>query len=147
MSFFYNWIGRSNPSKSKEKQRNTNTNTNTNTKPKTKISHALRCEVWNHHVGRENGIGLCYCCQKEIDSKHFECGHIISEAMGGGLSLENLRPICTLCNRSMGIKNMNDFRKIVISSKGKWYEKKVYFGLNSTNDLNAMDKWYITSKA
>ena len=32
----------------------------------------------------------------------FHVGHNIPEAKGGTLSLENLRPICSRCNHSMG---------------------------------------------
>ncbi|NDG68463.1 MAG: hypothetical protein EB135_03170, partial [Proteobacteria bacterium] len=43
----------------------------------------------------------------------FECGHIIAEAKGGETSLENLRPICSTCNKSMKTINMNDYIKII----------------------------------
>ena len=43
----------------------------------------------------------------------FEAGHIIAERCGGPTNIENLRPICSLCNRSMGLKNMIDFMKIL----------------------------------
>ena len=39
----------------------------------------------------------------------FHCGHIISEANGGEIKLDNLRPICHSCNSSMGTVNMDEF--------------------------------------
>ena len=41
----------------------------------------------------------------------YECGHVESEATGGDMSIENLRPICSSCNKSMGIKNMREYIK------------------------------------
>jgi len=120
---------------------------------KEKISHALKVEVWNTYIGAEKGIGMCHCCQKKIDSKHFECGHIISEKNNGIANLNNLRPVCDLCNKSMGTKNMNDFRDNLLNSSGKWYEKNIDMGLklpnrtnkdinNTNNNTNVNVKWY-----
>ncbi len=59
-----------------------------------------------------NANCYCYCCSVEpITKGNFECGHIISEKEGGEVKLENLRPICGLCNKSMGTKNMLEFMK------------------------------------
>lgn len=78
------------------------------TKKKT-IPKVLKNAVWDKYIGQDKGIGNCYCCQSNIDSKHFECGHIISEQDGGDITLDNLRPVCSLCNKSMGTQNMSDF--------------------------------------
>jgi hypothetical protein len=52
----------------------------------------------------------CLCCKlHDIFQASFSCGHIISEHCGGELKLNNLKPICTSYNSSMGIKNMNDY--------------------------------------
>lgn len=76
------------------------------------IPKALKNASWNKYIGKDKGTSKCLCCKNnEIDSKHFECGHIISEANGGDISLENLRPICSVCNKSMGTTNMDDFIK------------------------------------
>ncbi len=40
---------------------------------------------------------------------NFVCGHIIAEANGGELKLDNLKPICVSCNSSMGVQNMNEY--------------------------------------
>jgi hypothetical protein len=42
---------------------------------------------------------------------NFNCGHIVAHANGGETKLNNLVPICTLCNTSMGTYNLNDFIK------------------------------------
>ena len=36
-----------------------------------------------YYIVKECGIGKCHVCQKEIDSKDFECGHIQSVKEGG----------------------------------------------------------------
>jgi len=40
---------------------------------------------------------------------NFHCGHYVSEVNGGKIAIENMRPICSGCNSSMGPMNMNDF--------------------------------------
>lgn len=76
---------------------------------KATIPKALKAVVWQNTFG-DNGIAECIVCNKQkITPFNFECGHIIAEANGGKIIQENLRPICALCNRSMGKKDMRDF--------------------------------------
>jgi SAP domain/HNH endonuclease len=78
--------------------------------PKRKsIPKNLRIKVWNFYEGRKNVDGKCYCCGTEINVHEFECGHVVSVADKGSDVLPNLRPICKLCNRSMGAQNMKEF--------------------------------------
>ncbi len=77
-----------------------------------RIRHNIRQLVWNTHVGQSRGQALCFCCQATaISCFDFECGHIVARSRGGPDSVENLRPICGLCNRSMGTCNMFDFQR------------------------------------
>ncbi len=69
--------------------------------PRKSIPKIVKNQVWDKYIGKDKGIGQCYCCNKEIDSKHFECGHINSVASGGADTCDNLRPICSLCNKSI----------------------------------------------
>ena len=79
-------------------------------KKKNKLSASLRYKVWNTYIGIEYGSGKCFCCfTTYIYQQSFECGHVISVNQGGIDSVENLRPICSLCNKSMGILNMDKF--------------------------------------
>jgi len=89
--------------------------TENNNKYKKKIiSKPLRIKVWNTYIGEEIGKIKCLCCNTiDITQSIFECGHIIAEAKGGETSLENLRPICSTCNKSMKTINMNDYIKII----------------------------------
>ena len=40
---------------------------------------------------------------------NFHAGHILAEANGGKTTLDNLIPLCALCNTSMGTYNVFDF--------------------------------------
>jgi len=83
-----------------------------NKRKKRKIPKAVRDKVWNHYVGIEKGISKCICCNnQQISQNNFECGHVVAESKGGKETVTNLRPICGLCNRSMGNTNMIEFMK------------------------------------
>ena len=76
---------------------------------RTKVPAALRNLVWEKYVDDKNNA-FCYCCRYEVISYgNFECGHIISVKKNGPTNIHNLRPICSLCNKSMGIRNMFEF--------------------------------------
>ena len=79
---------------------------------KTNIPAALRRTVWNTHIGEDIGSTECYVgCKSKITQLTFECGHVEAESKGGLTTIDNLRPICSSCNRSMGTRNMHDFMK------------------------------------
>jgi hypothetical protein len=70
----------------------------------------LRTMVWSHHVGMSVGERKCPVCEvKMIYQSDFDCGHVIAKSKGGLDIVENLRPICSSCNSSMGTQNMNEF--------------------------------------
>ena len=74
------------------------------------IPKVVRQNVWNTYMGDYSGKGKCFCCNyTELTSFQFECGHVISEYNGGDVNIANLRPICSLCNKSMGKKNMVEY--------------------------------------
>ena len=80
------------------------------TKRKKTIPRILRINVWNEWIGEDLGTSTCLCCKKiKISQMNFDCGHIVSEYDGGKAILENLRPICRICNSSMQTENMNEF--------------------------------------
>ena len=100
------------------------------------IPKKLKNMIWDKYVGKEKGIGYCYCCNEEIDSKNFEAGHIIPEARGGPTNAENLRPICSCCNKSMGTQNMDEFRAKYMSPKNKKKEEKKVTYYNDIHNNN-----------
>lgn len=87
------------------------------------IPKSLKNKVWNEYIGKEKGVGICMCCGSEIDSKKFDCGHIEAVVKGGKTILENLRPICSTCNKSMGDQNLLEFKEKYFPAKQK-EEKK-----------------------
>ena len=87
--------------------------------PRKSIPKSVKDAVWDKCIGRHNGIGKCYCCGTNIDSKKFDCGHIIAFAKGGLNVVENLKPICATCNKSMGTQNLEEFKKEYFPKKTK----------------------------
>ena len=81
------------------------------------IPKPLRVQVWNKYIGEEKGIGKCNVCSTEIKVSNFDCGHIIAAIDGGEDIINNLVPICRLCNLSMGKENLNDFKQKYFNNK------------------------------
>lgn len=84
---------------------------NTKNGGKKRIPAAVRNMVWDNNISPELKIGNCYVCNSKISFSNFHCGHIIAEKDGGTIELNNLKPICMLCNTSMGTTNMNIFKQ------------------------------------
>ena len=89
--------------------------------PKMKIPKKLRQQCWENVCGKVYSH-KCYVswCTTQIDVWSFEVGHNIAEANGGTLDLDNLYPICSLCNKSMGTTSIDDWSKLR-KDKRKWY--------------------------
>ncbi len=87
------------------------------------IPAAVRNAVWIKYVGPKKSTAYCYCCSSNIiNVGNFECGHIESEKNGGKVTIDNLRPICSLCNRSMSIRNMEEFMNQYGFKKNKYWD-------------------------
>jgi HNH endonuclease len=84
---------------------------NNSTKPiKQTITHTLKIKCWDTHIGVDIGKTKCLCCNhNDITQHHFHCGHVVAEANGGTIHIDNLRPICSACNNSMRTRNMDEF--------------------------------------
>ena len=67
------------------------------------IPASLRQAVWIKHNG-PRFLAKCKVswCENEITPFTFEAGHNQPHSRGGATNLDNLSPICTICNRSMG---------------------------------------------
>lgn len=77
------------------------------------IPKAMKRLVWDTYIGEDVGKAKCLCCNHSyIRQIEFHCGHVIAEANGGKITLENLRPICAQCNLSMRTTNMDEFKKM-----------------------------------
>jgi len=76
------------------------------------IPKSLKKKVWDHYIGANVGMAKCMCCDHQIIRQiEFHCGHVVAEACGGKMSVENMRPICSQCNLSMGKTNLLEFQK------------------------------------
>jgi hypothetical protein len=81
----------------------------TNPKRQT-IPKSIKTNVWNAYVGPNRYEIKCWCCRAQlIRFSEWTCGHVVSDAEGGEVSVQNLRPVCFSCNSSMGSKNMKTF--------------------------------------
>jgi uncharacterized CHY-type Zn-finger protein len=68
--------------------------------------------VWHTYVGNDIAKILCQMCLFNwITMRVFDCSHVIAKSNGGQCTVENLRPLCSRCNSSMGTQNMLDFAK------------------------------------
>lgn len=77
-----------------------------------KVPPQLRRLVWETYmIDSKSAYGPCTVCSNEIHILSFECGHVISHANGGELTLENLRPVCGSCNKSMGKMDLWEYKE------------------------------------
>jgi hypothetical protein len=74
------------------------------------IPSKVRDTVWRRHFGSTKD-GHCYVCSCSLNDLSFECGHIVSAKDGGPDTADNLVPICSTCNRSMGSEHLEVFKK------------------------------------
>ena len=86
-------------------------------KPRKAIPKKVREEVWKKRNGASFD-GRCFCCETDLRFEAFEVGHVIPVADGGNDSVDNLEPVCRSCNRSMGKRNMLEFKKTHFSTTG-----------------------------
>ncbi|NBP66081.1 MAG: hypothetical protein EBU66_15645 [Bacteroidetes bacterium] len=85
---------------------------------KVTIPKSLREQVWNtyNHFKYFAKCKVKWCTNK-ITPFNFEVGHNIPESKGGQTDIENLRPICSACNKSMGNRyTIDEFSKLYKSN-------------------------------
>ncbi len=79
---------------------------------KPSIPSGVRDDLWERYFGPETTIGTCFVCGRQLDKRdNYEVGHYISTAEDGTDDIENLRPVCRSCNRSMGKMSIPDFKR------------------------------------
>jgi hypothetical protein len=99
------------------------------------IPKSLKIAVWNKYIGEDIGKTKCLCCNlTDITQLKFHTGNIIAEVNGGDINIDNLRPICETCNKSMGTKNMDGFKTLINIVEEKFEPdinilQKIYIGL------------------
>ena len=88
------------------------------------VSKSLRDAVWLKYM-KNKAEGKCYCCRiRPIHFTDFEVGHNKAVAKGGYDHISNLRPICRGCNRGMGTKSIEWYRKKFFAKPTKKKRKK-----------------------
>jgi 5-methylcytosine-specific restriction endonuclease McrA len=128
--------------KQQVRERYKNQKNNNGKSKKQHIPKKLKNMIWDKYIGKEKGIGQCYCCSEYIDSKNFEAGHIIPEAKGGPTTVDNLRPICSCCNKSMGTQNMDEFKEKYMKQKN--IPMSFSFDFLNKNRFNTFDRGVYT---
>ena len=81
-----------------------------------RVSAATRTAMFYEKFG-ESPVGWCFCCNRRFYVSQLQCGHIISVAnyLRESASwreindINNLLPVCSTCNQSMGDRNFYDF--------------------------------------
>ena len=72
------------------------------------ISKSIKRRVWNEYTDLQED--LCpLSCPNHISKNSFQAGHIIPEARGGLVTIENLIPICKECNTEMATKTLEEY--------------------------------------
>ena len=65
------------------------------------LPKCVRNALWINYF-KDSRVGLCQCCLREqITIGNFHAGHIKAHINGGLTTLDNLTPLCMLCNTSM----------------------------------------------
>ena len=92
---------------------------------KTKIPRALREQVWLIHVGPKFQYKCKVSwCTNTMNVFDFQCGHNIPESKGGKTDVQNLIPICSRCNLSMGSQfTIDEWNKKFASRYRSWYTR------------------------
>ena len=68
-----------------------------------KVPSSLKHNVWILYIGEKfNNKCTVTWCNNNITPFTFEAGHNIPFSKGGATTIDNLRPICSDCNKSMG---------------------------------------------
>lgn len=90
------------------------------------IPAALKAAVWMTYNGT-NFEAKCHVswCKSKLTVFNFEAGHDIPESKGGATCLDNLRPICASCNKSMGnLYTISEFSKLYMhKEKRSWIQR------------------------
>lgn len=87
---------------------------------KATIPKSLKNNVWLTYVG-EKFEAKCTVkwCDTRVNVFSYETGHNIPESKGGLTNVENLRPICAQCNKSMGNRYTIDEFSLRFAPKAK----------------------------
>lgn len=104
---------------------------------KKRIPAAVRNAVWNTYIGNDVGKILCFVgCGEYITRGNYECGHVLSEKNNGQITITNLRPICSTCNKSMNTIHMYEFMNLYELQTPSCYKQKHIVEKNINKPVN-----------
>ncbi len=79
------------------------------------VSNSLKKKLWSNwklSINNTDEFVPCPCCECELITGYdFHAGHKISFKNRGSTSLDNLIPLCSSCNLSMGTMNYDEFKE------------------------------------
>lgn len=79
----------------------------------------LRQQVWRKRNPQEGGfVGRCYVCERAMNYSDMQCGHVVSVFAGGNTNVSNLEPVCGVCNRDMGVQELEAYRAVYWRERG-----------------------------
>ena len=85
------------------------------------IKNTFKKLVWNTYIVKDGQSQICWKCKNVINEENFECGLIKDDSFNEEIStsqfIDNLRPICTICNETIGIQNIKDFDEFMTNFK------------------------------
>ena len=87
-------------------------------KRRKKAPKSVKESVWLKY-NKNRMTGKCYVCGRTVHYMSFELGHNKAHAGGGKWNINNLRPICRTCNRSMGTMSIETYKKKYFSKPKK----------------------------
>lgn len=91
------------------------------------IPKILKNNSWDKYIGENICVAPCICCRKNmINAKDFSIGYITSAMNGGSCTIDNLLPICKVCNISINNRNMEQYVKDVYPNNIDLFQKRVY---------------------
>ena len=89
--------------------------------PRKSIHKSVKNNVWLQHYGEKFSVQCSVeWCATIINPFTFEVGHNHPHSKGGSIDIENLKPICACCNKSMGNRfTIDEYSKLFKPRKGK----------------------------
>lgn len=104
-----------------------------------RVPKALRIKLWTETFG-VTLYGKCYCCDRDLKVDNFEAGHIVSEANGGKMTINNLKVLCKPCNGSCGTMNLEEFKESMTISPNSDVEKEHSTKIDISNKSAILDQ-------
>jgi 5-methylcytosine-specific restriction endonuclease McrA len=104
---------------------------------KKKIPKALREAVWIKYAGTNVMSKKCatHWCPNIITAFDFQTGHNIPESKGGPTTIDNLVPLCSRCNQSMGNQYTIDQWNTKFGTKKRSFFSRM-FGCFTSKETN-----------